>query len=342
MLDVRNFSVAYGIGDSAVPAVEDVSFALQRSKVLGVAGESGSGKSTLVYGITRLLRAPGVITGGEATLFLDDDTPFDFLAADADQLRSVRWTKVSVVMQSALNALNPMKRVGYEFDELLRLNAKSLSKSQRRARATELLALVGLAPDRLQRYPHELSGGQRQRVMIALALALNPDLVIMDEPTTALDVVTQREIVSELYELRQRLGFAMIFITHDLSLLVELADEIMVMYAGRIVERASAEELHGAPRHPYTLGLMESFPPLQGERVHLTGIPGSPPNLAQPTSGCPFQPRCAYAFDRCATEMPTLTPCDDGTRSVACWLHAADSSQAVPVALRRQTSKDRS
>lgn len=337
ILDVQHFSVAYGVGDDAIPAVENVSFQLERSKVLGIAGESGSGKSTLVYGMTRLLRAPGVITGGDATLFLDDDTPFDLLAADREQLRKVRWSKVSVVMQSALNALNPMKRVGYEFDEILRLNNKSLSKAERRVRAAELLSLVGLGADRLQRFPHELSGGQRQRVMIALALALSPDLVIMDEPTTALDVVTQREIVTELYNLRQQLGFAMIFITHDLSLLVELADEIMVMYAGRIVERAPAHALHSAPRHPYTLGLMESFPPLQGERVRMSGIPGSPPNLANPPGGCPFHPRCPFAFERCQSEVPELTTCDDGSRTVACWLHDPTSETAVPVALRRSS-----
>ncbi len=341
VLDVTNFSVDYGYGDDAVRAVSDVSFSLGRSQVLGVAGESGSGKSTLVYGLTRLLRAPGVITSGEVTLHLAGERngeAFNVLTASEDELRQVRWSQVSIVMQSALNALNPLRRVGKEFDEVLRRNDRTSSKTARQERAIELLALVGLAADRLQRFPHELSGGQRQRVMIAMALALRPELVIMDEPTTALDVVTQREIVSELYELRQKLGFAMIFITHDLSLLVELADEIMVMYAGEIVERAPAVELHGAPRHPYTLGLMNSFPPLQGDRVRMTGIPGSPPNLKSPPGGCAFHPRCPSAHDRCRTQAPPLVAIEDGHRSVACWLHDSSSTEVVPVSLSRRAA----
>jgi peptide/nickel transport system ATP-binding protein len=335
ILDIRNFSVAYGFGDQAVPAVEEVTFSLERSRVLGVAGESGSGKSTLVYGLTRLLRAPGVITGGQAIMHLEDGEAFNFLAASEADLRRVRWSKVAIVMQSALNALNPLQKIGREFDEVLRRQSTLTSKSARRERAAELLGLVGLGADRLQRYPHELSGGQRQRVMIALALALEPELVIMDEPTTALDVVTQREIVSELYELRQQLGFAMVFITHDLSLLVELADEIMVMYAGRIVERAPAISLYRAPRHPYTLGLMESFPPLQGDRHKMTGIPGSPPDMKNAPTGCPFNPRCPQAHDRCRESAPPLTTIEGGSREVACWLHHDDNTQIVPVTLRR-------
>jgi peptide/nickel transport system ATP-binding protein len=339
ILEVSEFNVDYGYGDDAVRAVTDVSFSLGQSRVLGIAGESGSGKSTLVYALTRLLRAPGIITGGKATLRLlrqQNGLPFDLLNATEAELRGIRWSQVSIVMQSALNALNPLQRIGKEFNEVLKLHDTSLSKADRKARAIELLALVDLGPDRLQRYPHELSGGQRQRVVIALALALRPELVIMDEPTTALDVVTQREIVSKLYELRQRLGFAMIFITHDLSLLVELADEIMVMYAGRIVERAPATHLYQAPRHPYTLGLMDSFPPLFGERVQMSGIPGSPPMLKSPPTGCAFHPRCAAAHDRCRVESPPLVAIEDGQRSVACWLHDPTSTHEVPVALTRR------
>ena len=342
VLEVTHFNVDYGFGDDAVRAVSDVSFSLERSEVLGVAGESGSGKSTLVFGLTRLLRLPGVITGGEVVLNLrDGDTTrsFDLLAASDEEIRQVRWSHVSVVMQSALNALNPVRKIGKEFDEVLRVHRPHLNKSQRRERAVELMGLVNLTADRLQRYPHELSGGQRQRVMIAMALALEPELVIMDEPTTALDVVTQREIVSELHELRQRLGFALIFITHDLSLLVELADDIMVMYAGRIVERAPSLELYQAPRHPYTLGLMDSFPPLSGERVAMTGIPGSPPHLSDLPSGCAFHPRCPYALERCATEDPMLAPLEEGRRMVACWLHDESAEAPVPVALTRRAGE---
>ena len=337
VLEIEGFSVDYGVGASMVRAVDDVTLRLDRSRVLGIAGESGSGKSTLVYAMTRLLRAPGVISGGRALLHTTDDdgvvTPVNLVEATESQLRKVRWSHVSIVLQSALSALNPVLRIGREFDEVLKTHRKEMTRAQRRARAVELLRLVGLTEDRLDRYPHELSGGQRQRVMIAVALALDPELVIMDEPTTALDVVTQREIISELATLRARFGFAMIFITHDLSLLVELADEIAVMYAGSIVERAGARELYEAPRHPYTLGLLHSFPPLHGERRELTGIPGSPPDLSDPPTGCRFAPRCTFVMARCLSERPTLRELGDEGRSVACWLFDPASESRVPVEL---------
>ena len=339
ILEVKDFSVSYGYGDSAVRAVSDVNFTLGTGHVLGVAGESGSGKSTLVYGLTRLLRAPGVISGGDVVFNIpteDGVKEFDMLAASEEDMRSVRWSHISIVLQSALSALNPLRRIGREFDEVLRTHDKKRNKAERAARAAELLDMVGLDADRLDRFPHELSGGQRQRVMIAMALALEPELVIMDEPTTALDVVTQREIVSELYELRKKLGFAMIFITHDLSLLVELADEIMVMYAGHIVERAVATDLYNTPRHPYTLGLMNSFPPLHGERKVLTGIPGSPPDLKALPTGCTFSPRCPYAMDICRQQVPPLSTLDDTGRLVACWLHEPSVGAAVPVELSKK------
>jgi peptide/nickel transport system ATP-binding protein len=340
ILDIRDFSVDYGWGESAVRAVNSVNLHLERSKVLGIAGESGSGKSTLVYGFTRLLRAPGVIAGGEALFNLGpsqdgSDDIIDLVTASEKELRSVRWSNISVVLQSALSALNPVLRVSTQFEQVLKTHRREMSKSDRRARTIELLALVGLSEDRLRRYPHELSGGQRQRVMIALALALDPQLVIMDEPTTALDVVTQREIISKLFELRSRFGFAMIFITHDLSLLVELADEIVVMYAGEIVERASAQALYDTPRHPYTLGLLNSFPPMHGARTELTGIPGSPPDLTALPTGCNFHPRCPYAMDRCVKESPSLVELGEEGRSVACWLHSGDADVVVPVELSR-------
>jgi peptide/nickel transport system ATP-binding protein len=342
ILDVRNFSVDYGWGENAVRAVDDVDVHIDRSKVLGIAGESGSGKSTLVYAITRLLRAPGVIRGGEARFNLGTDDEgehvIDLVNASERELRSVRWSSISIVLQSALSALNPVVRVGAQFEQVLKAHRKDMSKDQRRSRAAELLGMVGLDEDRLDRFPHELSGGQRQRIMIALALTLDPQLVIMDEPTTALDVVTQREIISELFELRAKFGFAMIFITHDLSLLTELADEIVVMYAGALVERASARELYEAPRHPYTLGLLESFPPMHGDRTELTGIPGSPPDLAHLPTGCSFHPRCPFAMDRCTNETPPLVEIEGSGRSVACWLHVGDKNVKVPVELSRAST----
>jgi peptide/nickel transport system ATP-binding protein len=200
-----------------------------------------------------------------------------------------------------------------------------MSRKERNARAVELLEMVGINSDRLMSHPHELSGGMRQRVMIAMALALRPQVVVMDEPTTALDVVTQREILEELKDLRDKLGFAILFITHDLSLLIEIADSIAVMYAGRLVEQAPAKDLFRAPRHPYTLGLLSSFPPLHGPRAPMTGIPGSPPDLRMLPSGCVFHPRCPFAFDRCSADSPPLAVV--GRRSdrlAACWLQHGD------------------
>ena len=345
VLEIEDFSVDYGWGEGAVRAVNNVSLTVGRSRVLGIAGESGSGKSTLVYAVTRLLRSPGVIASGRARLTFDDPDAqdekrrtVDLLSATSSELRAIRWSQVSIVLQSALNALNPVLRIGHEFDEVLKAHRPSMRKAERRARARELLGLVGLNDDRLARFPHELSGGQRQRIMIALALALDPQLIVMDEPTTALDVVTQREIVNELAQLRARFGFAMIFITHDLSLLVELADDIAVMYAGNVVEWAPARDLYDAPRHPYTLGLLNSSPPLSGERRELVGIAGAPPDLSQPLTGCSFHERCPFALDRCAHDVPELRVVDESKRKVACWLHA--SPVAVPAPLLRQVQRD--
>jgi peptide/nickel transport system ATP-binding protein len=233
-----------------------------------------------------------------------------------------------------MNALNPVLSIGSQLTDVLHAHRPGMSKAARRARAAELLAMVGITADRLNSHPHELSGGMRQRVMIAMALALEPQVVIMDEPTTALDVVTQREILEELMELRERLDFAVIFITHDLSLLIEIADSIAVMYAGRVVERAEAAALFRSPRHPYSLGLLSSFPGLRGPKRRMTGIPGSPPDLRGLPVGCVFHPRCSYATDRCRTEAPSLLPLNDGRgRVAACWLQ--DGSGPVPAELAR-------
>ena len=340
VLEVRGLYVDYGLGPDAVNAVADADLVLHRGEVLGIAGESGSGKTTLAFALARLLRAPGVITGGDVLFHSRDAatgevTTVDLLAADADELRRYRWSELSVVFQSAMHALNPVARIEKQLTDVLRVHRPEMSAAQRRERAVELLEMVGINADRLRSYPHELSGGMRQRVMIAMALVLQPQIVIMDEPTTALDVVTQREILEELMELRDRLGFAIIFITHDLSLLIELADSIAIMYAGRIVERATASELFHTPRHPYSLGLLSSFPSLHGERVRMEGIPGSPPSLRSMPDGCKFHLRCGFAMDRCGTEEPTLfRPAGDtGDRVAACWLQ--DGRQSPPERLGR-------
>jgi peptide/nickel transport system ATP-binding protein len=332
VLDVRALSVDYGIGDNAVHAATGVDLALHRGEVLGLAGESGSGKSTLAYALTRLLRPPGVITGGEAWFHSATDGEVDLLAADAEQLRRLRWSEIAVVFQSAMHALNPVYTIGRQLTDVFEVHRPQLGRSARRARAIDLLRMVGITGDRLGSYPHELSGGMRQRVMIAMALALEPRVVIMDEPTTALDVVTQREILAELIGLRDRLGFAVLFITHDLSLLIELADTIAVMYAGRLVERAPAASLFRAPRHPYTQGLVNSFPSLHGEWRRMHGIPGSPPDLRRVPAGCPFHPRCPHAFDKCATDEPILVELGPG-RATACWLHEPGHTPPAELAL---------
>jgi peptide/nickel transport system ATP-binding protein len=331
LLEVKGLCVDYGFGPDAVHAVIDADLVLHRAEVLGLAGESGSGKSTLAYSITRLLRAPGLITAGTVRYHRAPGTTVELLAADEGELRTLRWSQISVVMQSAMNALNPVLTIRSQLTDVLQAHRPELDKAGRRARAAELLAMVGISADRLGSHPHELSGGMRQRVMIAMALALEPQVVIMDEPTTALDVVTQREILEELMELRDRLGFAVLFITHDLSLLIEIADSIAVMYAGRLVERANATALFRSPRHPYSLGLLSSFPALHGPKQHLTGIPGTTPDLRRPPGGCPFHPRCRYVMDRCRTDIPPLLELGENGRLAACWLQ--DGSADPPAEL---------
>ena len=306
VLEIRNLDVDYGVGADAVRAVRDVSLTLHRGEVLGLAGESGSGKSTLAYGLTRLLPPPGVIRGGEVIYHPASGDPYDVLSLSDKELRAFRWAETSIVFQGAMNSLNPVHKIASQLTDVIKAHEPGLSSRVRYARAKELLSLVGISADRLDSYPHQLSGGMRQRVMIAMALALEPQAVIMDEPTTALDVVMQRQILAQLVELRERLGFSVMFITHDLSLLVEFADRIAIMYGGRIVEEAPSALLYRDSLHPYSHGLLHSFPALRGEKRELTGIPGSPPDLRAMPSGCAFHPRCPHAFDKCKTDLPIL------------------------------------
>jgi oligopeptide/dipeptide ABC transporter ATP-binding protein len=308
VLDIRDLSVVYRTPAGDVRAVDHVNLALGAGEVVGLAGESGSGKSTLAYGACRLLRAPALVTSGSVTYHgRRVSRPADILKMRPDELRRLRWREIAIVFQSAMNALNPVLKVRDQLLDVIHAHLK-MPRDEARERAASLLDLVGIPRSRLRSYPHELSGGMRQRVMIAMALATEPEVIIMDEPTTALDVVVQRDILAQIVELKDRLDFSILFITHDLSLLLELADRVAVMYAGQFVEIATSDEIHREAAHPYTMGLLNSFPSLRGPRRELAGIPGSPPDLRNPPPGCPFVPRCGYARPECRDVDMRLLP----------------------------------
>jgi peptide/nickel transport system ATP-binding protein len=327
LLELRGLSVEYGVGGRLVRAVDGVDLAIEPGEILGLAGESGSGKTTIANAAMQILRPPARVVGG-SVLFQGDE----LLGKTVEELRRFRWRNVSMVFQSAMNALNPVMRVGDQFVDMMRAHER-IDRSRALTRAGELLELVGIDGSRVSAYPHQLSGGMRQRVIIAMALALNPELIILDEPTTALDVVVQREILQQVDALKREFGFAVLFITHDLSLLLEFADRIAIMYAGEIVETAPAARLVTEAQHPYTQGLLRSFPPLTGPLTRLTGILGSPPDLRDLPQGCRFHPRCPHClperpalFARQTTERPLLREIAPG-HSVAC--HLVEESEGA-------------
>jgi len=316
LLELRGLTVDYG----RARAVDGVDLVIHEGEILGLAGESGCGKTTVANAVMQILRPPAYVAGG-SILFRGED----LVGRKREQLRRYRWQNVSMVFQSAMNALNPVMRVGDQFVDMMRAHER-ISKRSALAKAAELLDLVGIDGRRVRAYPHQLSGGMRQRVIIAIALALNPELIVLDEPTTALDVVVQREILQQVEALKRDFGFAVLFITHDVSLLLEFADRIAVMYAGEVVESAPAQKLGTDAQHPYTQGLLQSFPPLTGPLERLTGIPGSPPDLRNPPSGCRFHPRCPHCtrdnaslYLRQTTERPVLREIAPG-HLVACHL----------------------
>ena len=312
ILEVRDLRVAYDTAAGPAQAVSHVSLDVAPGEFLAIVGESGCGKSTLLFAIAQLLTYPARLTGG-SVLF----DGVDLTSLDPESLRQSRWRDISVVMQSAMNALNPTLTIGAQLADACRAHT-DWDDRRIEQRCAEVLAMVSIDPVHLRSYPFQLSGGMRQRAMIAMALLLEPKLVIMDEPTSALDVVAQRSLMSQVEELRRRLGFAVLFVTHDMSVVSHFSDCLAVMYAGEVVELGATREVFDEPRHPYARGLMDAFPSLLGERRPLTGIAGNPPSLVDPPRGCLFAPRCAHATDRCRAARPALVETDG--HAVRCFL----------------------
>ena len=318
LLEVRDLAVEYLSETANVRAVDGVSFTVAAGEFLGIVGESGCGKSTLLFAVAQLLSPPGEVVGG-TVMFRGKD----MVRLSRGELRHMRWRDYSVVMQSAMNALNPMKSIGAQFKDTLQAHGSRSGQDLRR-RSAEVLAMVGIDAVHLKSYPHQLSGGMRQRAMIAMALLFRPELVIMDEPTSALDVVAQQSLMLKVKELQRQLGFAVVFVTHDMSVVSRYSDRVLVMYAGQVAEAASTEALFERPLHPYSRGLMNAFPSVHGPRRELVGIPGAPPDLARPPTGCRFHPRCPEVMPVCVDTHPDLF----GVRGsrVRCLLYAEEGS----------------
>ncbi|HEY0534763.1 MAG TPA: ABC transporter ATP-binding protein [Actinoplanes sp.] len=321
LLSVEDLRVEYATGDRPVVAVDGVSFDVQAGEFVGVVGESGCGKSTMLFAIARLLSPPAEIAGGSVEF-----SGRNLVTMTEKELNVLRWRDYSVVMQSAMNALNPVASIAAQFADTMKAHGK-YSRTEIQDRSVEVLRLVGIDEIHLKSYPHQLSGGMRQRAMIAMALLFTPDLVIMDEPTSALDVVAQRSLMVQIKELQQRLGFAVIFVTHDMSLVSHFSDQLLVMYAGQVIETGPTRAVFDSPAHPYSRGLLDAFPSIRGPRVELTGIPGSPPDLARPPAGCRFEPRCPVRFDECATVLPDLYQV--GPARSRCLLDAPERKEAT-------------
>jgi peptide/nickel transport system ATP-binding protein len=316
VLEVRDLHVDYGTQQGPVAAVRGIDLRIDAGQTLGLAGESGCGKSTIAHAILRLLPEGTRVTG---EVLLDGD---DVLGMTFGRLRAVRWDEAAIVFQGAMHALNPVRRVGDQIGEAIRIHQPQTSDQELTKRVSDLVEHVGLPPRRARDFPHELSGGQRQRIMIAMALACAPKLVIADEPTTALDVMVQAQVLALLKALQQEFGLALLFITHDLSVLAEVCDRIAVMYAGRIVEEGTADDVFGSPAHPYTRALAGAFPQIgdAGDRRHPGGLGGDPPDPQQIPPGCSFHPRCPARFEPCDRVDPSLLAAGDGRRA-ACLLY---------------------
>lgn len=322
VLSIQNMFVRYPTTRGWIQAIRGVSLDIGRGEFVGVAGESGSGKSTLALAATRILAPPNAYVEGDVSIVGKDIFQLSQL-----ELKKVRWKSFSFVTQSAMNALNPVMRIRAQMMDALKAHDPDFNRVKAQKRCEEVFQIVELSVDKLDRYPHQLSGGQRQRAVIALALLLQPELIIMDEPTTALDVVAQREIIALIRQLQREYGFAVMFITHDLSLLLEVADRVLVLYGGRVMEMGQSEILVERPEHPYSRALINSFPPLHGTMERREGISGSPPDMLQPPPGCPFAERCPLVMPVCHQDMPPLLEIQG--RRVAC--HAVMKTYAEEV-----------
>ncbi|WP_291415936.1 ABC transporter ATP-binding protein [Actinophytocola sp.] len=332
---MRDLRVTFPTADGLVQAVRGVSFDVEAGQTLGIVGESGSGKTVCTQTLLGLTR--GADVSGQA-LFHGRD----LLATRAEELRAVRGAQISTIFQDPLSSLHPHYRVGWQIVEMIRAH-RAVGRRLARARAIELLRMVGIpqAETRIDDYPHQFSGGMRQRAMIAMALALEPSLIIADEPTTALDATVQAQILDLLARLRDELGTALIVITHDLGVVADIADTVLVMYAGKVVEVAPRRSAYYEPHHPYTKGLLESIPAAVGARGQLRPIRGQPPSLIAVPSGCAFHPRCRYAMDRCVTDIPELRAIGTGCHRSACWLPEYLVGFGEPVDAERDDAADR-
>ena len=318
VLDVRDLKTYYTTARGPVKAVDGISFQVKKGEAIGLAGESGCGKTTTALTVMRILPFNGEIVSGEMLLGKDD-----LAKLKEKQMREIRWKRISIVFQGAMNALNPLFKVGDQIVEAIVTNERKITKKSAYERAGKMLELVGIQPSRGRNYPHEFSGGMRQRALIAMALACNPDLLIADEPGTALDVIVQAQVLKLMSELKSKLNLSMILITHDLSIIAELCEKTAIMYAGKIVEQGDVISIFKEPMHPYTQGLSGAFPSLREARRRMQSIHGSPPDLLQPPSGCRFHPRCSKVMPICKEKEPKTTQVGKGRNQyVACHLYS--------------------
>jgi peptide/nickel transport system ATP-binding protein len=316
VLEVDHLTTNYKTQRGWVKACEDVSFQVEKGEAMGLVGESGCGKTTVALSLLKLLPSAGRIRKGQILL-----NGQDLVKMNDNQIRKVRWKGIAIVFQGAMNALNPVFKISDQITEAIKIHEPHVSRSAAKERVEALLEMVGIDKSRADNYPHEFSGGMRQRALIAMALAANPEVLVADEPGTALDVVVQAQILKLLRELKDKLNLSMVFISHDLSIVAETCEKLAIMYAGQVVEYGDTKAIFAKPLHPYTQGLLGAFPSIKGERKKLVSIPGQPPDLLAPPVGCRFNPRCPYVMDICKREEPKLLPVDSPNHLAHCHLY---------------------